>query len=54
MPINTNHGWVPHINTGSPTGQTLRIAKIPIEWYGIHYDGIFKKEDINFLKLSLS
>ena len=44
MPTNTKHGWVPYINTATNGGMQLRIAKIPPEWYGTHYDGIFDDE----------
>ena len=41
---NSKTGWVPFINTGTPCGQILRIAKILPEWYGEHYDGIFPEQ----------
>ena len=45
LPLNTSNGWVPYFVFNSPIGSnlntTLRIAKIPIEWYGSHVDGIF-------------
>lgn len=36
LPTETKHGWVPYINTfSSATGCSLRICKIPSEWYGL-------------------
>ena len=42
LPLNTSNGWVPYFVFGeTPMDASLRIAKIPIEWYGNHQDGIF-------------
>ena len=42
LPLDTNNGWVPYFVFGeTPMDATLRIAKIPNEWYGTEQDGIF-------------
>ena len=32
--LETESGWVPHVNTYK-YGQQVRVAKIPVTWYGI-------------------
>merc|ERR1719242_80128 len=41
LPTNTDHGWVPYINTfTSSQGCELRICKVPADWYGHHREGL--------------
>merc|ERR1712228_501188 len=41
FPIENKIGWCPHINMGTCPNTTSRVAKIPIECYGVKIDNLF-------------
>eukprot|EP01083_Nonionella_stella_P064474 168036_1 len=46
LPTNTKKGWVPYFVFGTtPMGASLRVAKIPIEWYGLKDHNVFDDDD---------
>ena len=42
IPIDNDEGYVPHFNLDR-RGQNLKIARIPIDWYGKEKSSIFEE-----------
>ena len=42
LPAENKLGWCPHVNFGTAAKATARVAKIPVECYGIKIDKLFE------------